>query len=303
MSFLSTGKLHSNYVRGSFAFARSREILQVLRPRFHRRGHLVHRDGSCECNPNQGRRRQARRQEEEIIPKSVKVTLQFRVVRFARFLKKGRYAQAQRMGTGAPIYMASVLEYLAAEVLELPLREIYSSHMLESARPIIECLFSSNLRHSRDRVRLLERKLYLLMESVIRNEAKETSTLEICNIDGRWCISSVAARSPSIQGLLLVSGAGAGNLVEPLSAVPLNDELQQARESVAKAEQEVLLKITKKMQIDLNDIENIFNCMIQIDTDLLTGGTDPIVKSRIAKKLQGKRMQMLINPWSIGCKQ
>ncbi|XP_057798071.1 uncharacterized protein LOC131014194 isoform X3 [Salvia miltiorrhiza] len=284
MSFLSTGKLHSNYVRGSFAFARSGEILQVLRPRFHRRGHLVHRDGSCECNPNQGRRRQARRQEEEIIPKSVKVTLQFRVVRFARFLKKGRYAQAQRMGTGAPIYMASVLEYLAAEVLELPLREIYSSHMLESARPIIECLFSSNLRHSRDRVRLLERK-------------------EICNIDGRWCISSVAARSPSIQGLLLVSGAGAGNLVEPLSAVPLNDELQQARESVAKAEQEVLLKITKKMQIDLNDIENIFNCMIQIDTDLLTGGTDPIVKSRIAKKLQGKRMQMLINPWSIGCKQ
>ncbi|XP_057804258.1 uncharacterized protein LOC131019679 isoform X2 [Salvia miltiorrhiza] len=125
---------------------------------------------------------------------------------------------------------------------------------------------SSNLRHSRDRVRLLERKLYLLMESVIRNEAKETSTLEICNIDGRWCISSVAARSPSIEGLLLASGAGAVNLVEPLSAVPLNDELQQARESVAKAEQEVLLKITKKMQIDLNDIENIFNCMIQIDT-------------------------------------
>lgn len=34
---------HSNYVMGSFAFARSREILRVLRPRFHRRGHLVHR--------------------------------------------------------------------------------------------------------------------------------------------------------------------------------------------------------------------------------------------------------------------
>ncbi|CAN1148652.1 hypothetical protein LINPERPRIM_LOCUS38250 [Linum perenne] len=33
---------HSNYVRGSFAFARSREILRVLRPRFLRRGHLVH---------------------------------------------------------------------------------------------------------------------------------------------------------------------------------------------------------------------------------------------------------------------
>nr|GEW40060.1 histone H2A [Tanacetum cinerariifolium] len=34
-----------------------------------------------------------------------------------RYLKKGRYAQ--RVGTGAPVYLAAVLEYLAAEVLEL----------------------------------------------------------------------------------------------------------------------------------------------------------------------------------------
>ena len=32
-------------------------------------------------------------------------------------MKKGRYAQ--RVGTGAPVYLAVVLEYLAAEVLEL----------------------------------------------------------------------------------------------------------------------------------------------------------------------------------------
>ncbi|CAI9769516.1 unnamed protein product [Fraxinus pennsylvanica] len=51
------------------------------------------------------------------IPKSVKAGLQFPVGRIARFLKKGRYAQ--RVGIGAPIYMAAVLEYLAAEVLEL----------------------------------------------------------------------------------------------------------------------------------------------------------------------------------------
>lgn len=49
------------------------------------------------------------------ISKSVKAGLQFPVGRIARFLKKGRYAQ--RMGSGAPIYMAAVLEYLAAEVL------------------------------------------------------------------------------------------------------------------------------------------------------------------------------------------
>lgn len=51
------------------------------------------------------------------VTKSVKAGLQFPVGRIARYLKKGRYAQ--RVGTGAPIYLAAVLEYLAAEVLEL----------------------------------------------------------------------------------------------------------------------------------------------------------------------------------------
>ena len=51
------------------------------------------------------------------VTKSAKAGLQFPVGRIARFLKKGRYAQ--RTGSGAPIYLAAVLEYLAAEVLEL----------------------------------------------------------------------------------------------------------------------------------------------------------------------------------------
>ncbi|CAD6273207.1 unnamed protein product [Miscanthus lutarioriparius] len=46
-----------------------------------------------------------------------KAGLQFPVSRIGRYLKKGRYAQ--RVGTGAPVYLAAVLEYLAAEVLEL----------------------------------------------------------------------------------------------------------------------------------------------------------------------------------------
>ncbi|XP_075502852.1 uncharacterized protein LOC142540493 isoform X6 [Primulina tabacum] len=127
---------------------------------------------------------------------------------------------------------------------------------------------SSDLRHARDRVRVLERKLYQLIESMIRKELKESPTIEASNIDGRWCIKSEADMHPTFEGLLLSSNLGAGNLVEPLAAVPLNDELQQARLSVAKAEDDVLLKITKKMQMDLADIQHLCNCMIQIDLEI-----------------------------------
>jgi histone H2A len=48
------------------------------------------------------------------ISKSVKADLQFPVWRLSRYLKKGRYAD--RVGSGAPVYVAAVLEYLAAEV-------------------------------------------------------------------------------------------------------------------------------------------------------------------------------------------
>lgn len=48
------------------------------------------------------------------VSRSVRAGLQFPVGRIGRFLKKGRYAQ--RVGTGAPVYLAAVLEYLAAEV-------------------------------------------------------------------------------------------------------------------------------------------------------------------------------------------
>lgn len=49
--------------------------------------------------------------------RSSRAGLQFPVGRVSRFLRKGRYAQ--RVGAGAPVYLAAVLEYLAAEVLEL----------------------------------------------------------------------------------------------------------------------------------------------------------------------------------------
>ncbi|OQV24685.1 putative Histone H2A [Hypsibius exemplaris] len=49
--------------------------------------------------------------------RSSRAGLQFPVGRIHRLLRKGNYGE--RIGAGAPVYLAAVLEYLAAEVLEL----------------------------------------------------------------------------------------------------------------------------------------------------------------------------------------
>jgi hypothetical protein len=47
--------------------------------------------------------------------RSSRAGLQFPVGRIHRHLRKGNYAE--RVGAGAPVYLAAVMEYLAAEVL------------------------------------------------------------------------------------------------------------------------------------------------------------------------------------------
>ena len=49
--------------------------------------------------------------------RSVRAGLQFPVGRIHRLLKKGNYAAM--VGGGAPVYLAAVMEYLTAEILEL----------------------------------------------------------------------------------------------------------------------------------------------------------------------------------------
>ena len=49
--------------------------------------------------------------------RSSRAGLQFPVGRIHRLLREGNYVK--RVGAGAPVYMAAVMEYLAAEILEL----------------------------------------------------------------------------------------------------------------------------------------------------------------------------------------
>ncbi|XP_021805501.1 uncharacterized protein LOC110749657 isoform X2 [Prunus avium] len=139
---------------------------------------------------------------------------------------------------------------------------------------------SPTLKRLRNQVRTLEGKINQLMNSLIRDDS-ETPSMEVSNVDGRWCIKSGASELTSFKGLLLPS-SGIGNIVEPLSAIPLNDELQRTRALVSEAEAEVLLTLTEKMQMDLDNIEQLSNSIIQLDVvnaratyGLAFGGTCP----------------------------
>jgi len=51
------------------------------------------------------------------VSRSARAGLVFPVGRVSRYIRKGRYAK--RVGAGAPVYLSAVMEYLAAEILEL----------------------------------------------------------------------------------------------------------------------------------------------------------------------------------------
>uniref|UniRef100_A0A3B4U481 Histone H2A n=1 Tax=Seriola dumerili TaxID=41447 RepID=A0A3B4U481_SERDU len=64
-----------------------------------------------------GRGKTGGKAREKAKTRSSRAGLQFPVGRVHRLLRKGNYAE--RVGAGAPVYLAAVLEYLTAEILEL----------------------------------------------------------------------------------------------------------------------------------------------------------------------------------------
>ncbi|XP_062917561.1 uncharacterized protein LOC134353487 [Mobula hypostoma] len=76
--------------------------------------HLVDVDGKCVKMSGRGKGGKAKSKPKS---RSSRAGLQFPVGRVHRLLRKGNYAE--RVGAGAPVYLAAVLEYLTAEILEL----------------------------------------------------------------------------------------------------------------------------------------------------------------------------------------
>ena len=67
--------------------------------------------------PAKGGKVRGRKKGSKSTSRSARAGLQFPVGRMARYLRQGGFAK--RVGAGAPVYMAAVLEYLTAELLEL----------------------------------------------------------------------------------------------------------------------------------------------------------------------------------------
>uniref|UniRef100_A0A0E0M9J8 DNA mismatch repair proteins mutS family domain-containing protein n=1 Tax=Oryza punctata TaxID=4537 RepID=A0A0E0M9J8_ORYPU len=124
---------------------------------------------------------------------------------------------------------------------------------------------SPELRRYREQVQVLESRLYQLMDKLMRNADNEASVSEVCIVNGRCCIKVTGDKSSPFDGLLLSSGSDAGSMVEPIVAVPLNDELQQARALVAKAELDALSKLTDKILLELDNIQILLQATVELD--------------------------------------
>ncbi|VAH05213.1 unnamed protein product [Triticum turgidum subsp. durum] len=160
--------------------------------------------------------------------------------------------------------------------LLLPLTEtildaVVSKSLVKSIQDVIDDdgsvkdTASPELRRYRDQVQALESRLCQLMDKLIRNADNEASLSEVSIVNGRCCIKITGDKSSSFDGLLLSSGSDAGSMIEPIVAVPLNDELQGARALVVRAELEALSKLTDKILLELDNIQILMQETVTLD--------------------------------------
>ncbi|RWW20411.1 hypothetical protein GW17_00015484 [Ensete ventricosum] len=135
------------------------------------------------------------------ISRSSKAGLQFPVGRIARFLKAGKYAE--RVGAGAPVYLAAVLEYLAAEVRFFSLLSLRSF----SSFPVLE--LAGNAARDNKKTRIVPRHIQL----AVRNDE------ELSKLLGEVTIASGGVM-PNIHNLLLPKKTGSGSS----KAAPVDDD-------------------------------------------------------------------------------
>ncbi|XP_050749160.1 histone H2A-IV isoform X1 [Gymnogyps californianus] len=133
-----------------------------------------------------GRGKQGGKARAKAKSRSSRAGLQFPVGRVHRLLRKGNYAE--RVGAGAPVYLAAVLEYLTAEILEL----------------------AGNAARDNKKTRIIPRHLQL----AIRNDE------ELNKLLGKVTIAQGGVL-PNIQAVLLPKKtAGGGSCCSPGRAVP-----------------------------------------------------------------------------------
>ncbi|XP_022801991.1 late histone H2A.2.2-like [Stylophora pistillata] len=114
MSLLIRLTCKQTYERGSIIGSRGRQNAKSTWKLFHRIFPPRSIEPLCKMS---GRGKGGKVGKSTSKTRSARAGLQFPVGRIHRFLRKGNYAE--RIGAGAPVYLAAVLEYLTAEVLEL----------------------------------------------------------------------------------------------------------------------------------------------------------------------------------------
>ncbi|KAJ0530492.1 putative transcription factor Hap3/NF-YB family [Helianthus annuus] len=118
--------------------------------------------------------------------RSSKASLQFPVGDIARFLKASKYTE--RVGAGAPVYLAAVLKYLAAEVSF----NFVHSILLIYGLGVLGFELAGNAARDNKKTRIVPRHIHL----AVRNDE------ELSKLLGDFMIANGAVM-PNIHNLLL----------------------------------------------------------------------------------------------------